>query len=69
MESLMADFELVVAEEYKFEYWAKWIQIAFYQNFRTVTTLMQRTQIIISSVENFFANKKLSMPTLMPDGR
>ena len=64
-EILMEEVELLVAERYKFEYRAKSIKAALFQNVRTVETLMQVTQIDNSSIENHSETKTFLVPSLM----
>ena len=65
IKSFVEELELVAAEEYKFEFWAKLSKIAFFWNFRVVKTLMQGKQINNSAIENFSTSGKFSIPTLI----
>ena len=58
----MEEFELVVAEEYKFENGAK---KSNFLKFQTARTLIQASQIDNSPIKNFFTTRIFSMPTLI----
>ena len=60
----MEEFELVVPEEYKLEKGAEEKSTVSWK-FRTVKTLMQRTQIDNSPIENLSTSRTFPMPTLI----
>ena len=62
----MKEFEFVVAEEYKFERWTNWKSNTCWK-FRTVKTLIQGTQIEISSIKRSSTTRTSSIPTMIEE--
>ena len=62
----MEEFELLVAEEYKFEDDRNKKSKTFWK-LRTVKTLIQGTQIDNSPIEKLSTTRELSMPTLIQE--